>query len=195
MVVVLSNKGIGVEHYPRVITVYGDFPMAVRWHDEEYAGLLSELGGRSGSFRQFLNKRPPDTPSKAFKMILAIVKSGPVSGDVAFYYTAQGIFGLAETVDVIEGSPALESIGNRLRAIEKQHGLKGMEFWPRGEGPPEWCDLDHEWERTFDKIIVGKFIEYGELEMAVLYASNREEFNRRYEIGRRLVSQRRHKEF
>lgn len=81
----------------------------------------------------------------------------------------------------LAASPRLMRLDVTMVAIEEHCGQKP---WPQ-----EWHDLNHEWNLTLDKIIAAKFNELGEPGMAIIYASDRCEFYRRYENGRRLVSQ------
>lgn len=165
--------------------------MAVKWHDKEFEGLLSELDDRPGSFREFVAEHPLASATVAFKITLAVVKCGLITGDAAFYLIANAVLGLTEGRDAVAGSPVLASLGNRLMAVEKQRGLKGAESWPQGEGPQEWNDLQIDWNHAFEKLVIAKFMEFDEPGMAHIYANNRYEFNRRCENGRRLVFQRR----
>ncbi len=161
MVVEHSHEEIKVEHFPRVITVNGVFPMAVMWHDEEYVSLASELEGNCCSVRQFLSKDPGAPPRVKYIKVLIVMKMlrqrGRVTGDAAFYLIARPILFLAEDFE----------------------GVKTL-------------NEEQEQERIYDKLIAGKFLECGEAGMAALYMSDRCEFDRRYENGRRLTSKRRY---
>jgi len=122
------------------------------------------------------------TPVKLKRMLIdaqEFGRSGWFNGDAAFFLVATPIFKLATQIEELGASPKLISLDKKMVAIEKQYARKPL--------PQEWHDLEYEWNLTLDKIIIGKFIECGEPGMAALYASDRFEFYRRYENGRRLT--------
>lgn len=55
----------------------------------------------------------------------------------------------------------LGPISQKIHAIEKYHGLKDDEYWPIDEGPPEWIELQAEYEKQLDIQLNQLFIEFG----------------------------------
>ena len=113
-----------------------------------------------------------------------LIEAGIFKGDAAFFFIALPILKLAKQFEELASSPKLMRLSVKMMTMEERQGHAP---WPK-----EWHDLDHEWNLTLDKIIAGKFIECGEPGMAALFTSDRCEFYRRYENGRRLTIQHRY---
>ncbi len=82
--------------------------------------------------------------------------------------------------------PKLKEIHAKIDAIEKREGLKKDEYWKRADGPEDWQELNHQWERRADEIHADLMRQYGEYEAAALLLNDKEEFRRRHEISRRF---------
>jgi hypothetical protein len=127
----------------------------------------------------------PNIDHVKFKRMLHSAKEmsavGIISGHTAFFLIAAPILKLAQQFEELAACPKLMFLDGKMKALEERLGQRPL--------PQEWHDLECEWNRILDKIIVGKFIECGEPGMAALYESDRCEFYRRYENGRRLTSQ------
>lgn len=83
----------------------------------------------------------------------------------------------------VEEDPVFLRIEGRLRAIEREHGLREDEWWRIGEGPPEWDALNEEWERHFDQQWSELLRSCGEPTMAELRATNAAAFSRGVDHG------------
>lgn len=115
-------------------------------------------------------------------------QAGVFPEEAAFYLVAFCINHIAEErIQSSHDSGKLKQIGDKIRKVEAHHGLKDDEyFWPIAEGPAEYQALSTEWDTVADGITADTFREYGEEEMAVLYEGNRNEFDRRSEVGRQF---------
>ncbi len=83
----------------------------------------------------------------------------------------------------------LRDITSKMRAIEKHEGLGEFEYWPVGQGPEDYEELN----KKYDLISYGKFEEtlqeFGLHDMADLYRNNRDVYDAKREKGRRIVNQ------
>jgi len=64
--------------------------------------------------------------------------------------------------------PLLGDMSARIDAIERAHGLSEHEGWYVHEGPPEWQELNRQWEERVDVLSEEIFARNGEHELASL---------------------------
>jgi hypothetical protein len=82
---------------------------------------------------------------------------------------------------------ALADIQSRMERVRTRHNLSDDEFWPLGDGPPEWELLNREYDAISDRLFVATLREFGLLEEAQLREKEPQEFDRRRELGRRAM--------
>lgn len=80
---------------------------------------------------------------------------------------------------VTEEDPRLRDLMQRMAAMRAPHG----EDWKEGEGSEDYQSLLRERDRIADAIPPAIFRAHGELEMADLCETDREEFSRRVEAA------------
>lgn len=107
-----------------------------------------------------------------------------VPPEESFHMIAWLLLGIAEERKLAELPPEMAELHERIRAIEREHGLAADEFWHIGQGPPEWERLNEEFTRLSDLHTALVIREHGELEMAVMYLERRAEFEALFERGR-----------
>lgn len=101
----------------------------------------------------------------------------------AFYFVAFPV--LAITKDLgLKYSPPLARLNERMRAVEKSHGIKKGEIRSGKDAPPEWRSLNQKWNAIADKITAVTFRQYGEPEMAEMFANDRHGFDGLMSEGR-----------
>ena len=81
----------------------------------------------------------------------------------------------------------LGDINARMDAICKREGLDDDEYWPIGQGPEDWEELNEQYSQILDAKFEETLREYGLVDMADLYRQNRETYDAHREEGRRLV--------
>lgn len=81
--------------------------------------------------------------------------------------------------------PELEQISLGMRNIEQEHGLGPNEYWQTRDAPPEYRQLSSEWSAAADRRLTETMNELEGHEVASLFASNKGEFERLRERGRR----------
>lgn len=81
----------------------------------------------------------------------------------------------------------LEPISASIKQLQSEHGLADDEYWPTGEGPPEYAELNAAYERQLDSKLVEIFREFGADDLAALFLSDRESFDSHTELGRKSI--------
>lgn len=82
---------------------------------------------------------------------------------------------------------ALTAINDRIDAIRNEHGLDEDEYFLTDEAPPEYLELVRQCDEIFDQKFAETLREAGATELAELFCSNRSEFYRARERGRRAL--------
>ncbi len=104
--------------------------------------------------------------------------------EYVFYavYPVENLFNdrLTKDYDIIRINKAIEE-------IKIQYRLKPDEYWAVGDGPPEYKQLNTEYEDTSDRIFLKTLYEFELGEFANLIEENPEEFDRLRERGRRAI--------
>lgn len=125
---------------------------------------------------------------------LSILKAAQAQRDAGFMdrdQTLYSIFMMAEWLadDIVPNDPKLKEISTRISAIEKHGELADDECWLINDPdiPQDWRALIKMWDHHNDEILAAILKQCGEYEIADLFLNNREEFDLRFEAGRRLV--------
>ncbi|MFD0724751.1 hypothetical protein [Lysobacter brunescens] len=79
----------------------------------------------------------------------------------------------------------LESISKKIRDVEKSYGLKDDEFWPAGEGPSEYQELNEQWNALEDKLFNESLCALGGPEIAEIVKAGNGQYEKLRERGRR----------
>ena len=83
--------------------------------------------------------------------------------------------------------PELAAVDARMEEIRAEHGLEDGAYWPLGEGPIEWEELNTEHDAICERLFVETLREFGLVAEAALRQTDRQEFERRRELGRRAI--------
>jgi hypothetical protein len=87
---------------------------------------------------------------------------------------------------IMDGSyPELEQISASIGLVEERHGLEKGSYWHPSEGPREWRELNSMYDAATHVRFVETLREVQCQDLAELYTSDREEFDRLRERGRR----------
>ena len=111
---------------------------------------------------------------------------GTLPKALAFGHIARALTWLAESrVQASHRSGELAELSEDIKAIEKAHGLGAKDFWPNGEGPPEWQALNDQYNRAAIEIAAELMCQHGEDEMAELMLDDLERFDHLCAVERR----------
>lgn len=113
----------------------------------------------------------------------AMRNAGVLDASESHYLISSIIEQIAED-RVWETSPALKAISAKMREVEIKHGLTDGQYWPKGEGPPEYENLNAEYDRVIDEILAATFEEHGEIALATMHRHHRQQFDQLREEGR-----------
>ncbi|UDM51380.1 hypothetical protein [Cupriavidus sp. MP-37] len=83
--------------------------------------------------------------------------------------------------------PELEDVQSRIRNVMLAEGLTDDEYWPDGEGSLEYLDLSSQFDVAYERRFIETLSEFGLVDLVSLRNTNREEFDRRRERGRRAI--------
>ncbi len=81
----------------------------------------------------------------------------------------------------------LEVIVEKMDTIRQREGLNDDQFWPIGQGPEDWEDLEHQYTEVLEARFEEALREFGFDNIADLYHTDRKSYDARREMGRRLL--------
>jgi hypothetical protein len=108
------------------------------------------------------------------------------------YFAAMAVHSIAEeAVSVADEQGRLAELGSRMDEIQKREGLQDDEFWPLDESPEDFRQLFSESEELFAKVYDAVFTtmlrRYHLDDVLDLYENHREQFEKMWEEGRKLI--------
>ena len=109
--------------------------------------------------------------------------AGALPADVAWFLLFK--IGEESMLRVTGSDPELFELEERIVGIERAHGLKDLDSFRVGHGPPEWEAATKEWERIFDARLADVFRSIGEEELALLDAQRG--VDERFDRGREAI--------
>lgn len=127
------------------------------------------------------------------KHYLAIAEArfsaGEISEEERAFHRRYALENLVHESRWLNGSyeDVLGPIAESIKQLQSEHGLTDDEYWPRGEGPPEYVELNAEYERQLDLKLTEVFREFGADDLAELFLSDRASFDAHGELGRKSV--------
>jgi hypothetical protein len=139
-------------------------PTPHSWH-----GALSRLGSQSSKSER-----------------LGVYRAVRVAGSVP---VEAGFFLIAWIVDLLTDDRAEEGLREEERLLElirQKYGLEEDVSVNSEDVPAEYREAMQEMHKAWDKLYVGTLEECGEQEMAKLFHTDREQYDRLYEIGRQF---------
>jgi hypothetical protein len=154
------------------------YPRAVI--DARLAGLIDALPARPDWYPRWRRLGSGSTDEERLAVYQTIRDSGILPAEAGFYL-------LSSQVDAISNLDVETSLGpmeERLRDIEVAHGLEEGEIWEPGEAPKEYEALLKQYHDAWDECFATQLDSYGESEIAAVFRTDREEYERRHEAGR-----------
>ena len=103
------------------------------------------------------------------------------------------IFKLAESAMILltQADPVLVKLTAEIERVERAHGLEEGEYWYVDEGPPEWQELNRQWNEAHEELLLDILFDNGEDEIARAYAAEEEAL---FMEGRTLIFGEDHRE-
>jgi hypothetical protein len=100
-----------------------------------------------------------------------------------------GFYLVAWQADVIAAERAeieLRELDDQMEAVKQAHGLDEDDFWTSEDEPPEFRELRERYQAAWNQLLVDTLAASGEDDMAELFVSDHEAFDRLLEIGRQF---------
>ena len=151
------------------------------WRDVQQRNFGAEAEGEQRSLAALLRH-------------IQAARAGGTDSDVGFFLLCMMAEGYAERI--FDTDSELSALSAKIRAVERREGLEEFdEFDPdHPETPADWKALNAESKRRYQEVekishdrLAGWLRRHGETDMADLYASDRDAFDRRREAGRSQV--------
>jgi len=146
----------------KLATIVEASPTMPAWYD-----AWEELGLKS-------------TEEERLAVYQAVRDSGFLPAEAGFYLVSWQIDAMTSQ----DAEVSLYHLDEQMKGIKEAHGLEEGEFWSPGKAPKEYEELHRAYQAAWDGIFAEKLAEFGEREMADLYQTDPEEFQRRSEVGR-----------
>jgi len=156
---------------------------------QRYAGInakLAEIAAQHETparwYETWRRLGPDSTDEQRLAVFQAIRDAGALSADAGFHLVAWQI----EQILMVAEEEELWEIHEQLDAIRQDHGLAEDEDWLADEAPPDYQELNRQYEDAYDDLYRRLLERHGEHVMAQLYFDDQDEFDRRWEAGRRF---------
>jgi hypothetical protein len=130
----------------------------------------------------------PDYTARSIGLAAALYASRRISKSEYVFYAGFPIESLHDS-RLQDGhyEAVLGPISDAIRQIERDHGLLPDHFWLRGQGPRKYTLLIQQYDKLLDQKFGETLREFGLMDLSTLWETDREEFDRLRERGRRSV--------
>jgi len=125
---------------------------------------------------------PESTDEERLTVYRAVRDSGLLPDEAGFFLVSLQIDEIA-TRDEAE---CLRDYEERLKEIEQAYRFNDGEVWSPKTAPEDYQEVQREYYRAWDELFANKLEEFGETEMARLFQTNPNRFERLTEAGRRF---------
>jgi hypothetical protein len=159
------------------------YPGKIPWRAAVSAKLSRLLEGMSSPpdwYSRWCALGPTSSEVDRLQACQAIRDAAVLPPAAGFYLVSWQIDAISNEVAEIE----LADMEQQLRAIERKHGLQDDEFFLPGEAPDEFEQLRLQCQAAWDGIFLRLLRQHGEPEMAELFETDGDEFERRSDAGR-----------
>lgn len=119
------------------------------------------------------------TDEERLAVYQAVCNAGSIPQDAGFYLIAWQIDAIASRISETK----LSGLDEQLDTIRQAHGLDDLEAWP-GSPPPEYAELLDQYHAAWCELFLECLEQDGETELAALFRTDRDEFQRRSAAGR-----------
>jgi hypothetical protein len=152
------------------------------------SSVLPELATQQKLARENRQKdhwKDPITAKSWIDFAFAMYLARRISLQEYVFMVAHSVEGVHEGRIASKTYPELEQMSFEVRKIEQEHGLGPSEYWQTKDAPPEYRQLSLEWSAAENRRFIETLNELEGHEVASLFASNKGEFERLRERGRR----------
>ena len=125
---------------------------------------------------------PQSSEAERLAVYRAVYRDGCLPLEAGFYLVAWQADVIASERAEIE----LSQLDDQMDAVKQAHGLDDDDFWTSEDEPPEFRELRERYQAAWNQLFVDTLVACDEGDMAELFASDHEEFERLLEVGRRF---------
>ena len=144
------------------------------------ASIVAASSAQPAWYEDWKRLGPKATEDERLAVYQAIRNSGCLPSEAGFYLVSWQI----DAMTSLDAHTSLRHLEVRLIDFQLAAGYGEDEFWPSGKAPDEYEDLRLQYLEAWDRMFASKLAVFGEQEMAALFLSDPEEFERRSDIGR-----------
>jgi hypothetical protein len=146
------------------------------------AEIVAQASTPPSWYESWRSLGPEATDEDRLAVYQAIRDAGSLPCEAGFYLVAWQIDMLTSEAAEEE----LRELDEELEAIRRAHGLDELDRWPEGQEPDDYREIERQYMAAYDDLFVRKLKQHGEHEMTRLFRTNRVEFDRLHEEGRKL---------
>src|SRR5947209_7217004 len=125
-------------------------------------------------YEAWLRLGPGSTEEERLAVYRAVRDAGSVPEEAAFYLVSWQI----DAITLRHAEEALRGYEDRVEAVRRAHGLAEDDYWPPGEGPPDYQEAQRQLHDAWEALYAATLDELGEEEMARLFHTDRGRFDR-----------------
>ena len=123
---------------------------------------------------------PESSEEERLAVYQAIRDSGCLPAEAGFYLVSWQL----DAMTSLDAHTSLRHLEIRLIDFQLAGGYGEDEFWPPDKAHEEYENLRLQYQEAWDRMFASKLAAFGEQELAALFLSDPEEFERRSDIGR-----------
>jgi hypothetical protein len=130
--------------------------------------------------------KDPDTAKTIIGLAMSMLLARSISTQEYTFLVAMAAERVNDCRIETDSYPEIVDLMEQLRLVHAAHGLGPDDYWRVGEGPPEYEELNRQFDEAVHKRFIETLLELGVDDIADLYTVDRQEFDRRRERGRRV---------
>jgi hypothetical protein len=163
------------------MSIYEDGPFRTAINDK-LASIAATSSSEPPWYEAWRRLSPQSSEAERLAVYQSIHRDGCLPLEAGFYLVAWQ----ANAVALERAEIELSELDDQMVAVKEAHGLDDDDFWTLEDAPPEFRELRQRHQAAWDQILVETLVACGEGDMAELFQHDREEFERRLEVGRQF---------
>jgi hypothetical protein len=133
------------------------------------------------------SKRPNETVRRQVDLAHALLDGGRITEDEHLLFSTFPVEHLHHERWMEGAYPEIEALSKEMEGVEQAAGLSKDQYWMINDAPPEYITLSTRYDASLDARFAEMLDQFGLTELAVLWRTDRAEYDRRRENGRRAI--------
>src|SRR4051794_2221846 len=161
-------------------------PMAAHDDDPLHAAINAKLAQVADAsptpppwYEAWARLGPDSSEEERLAVYRAVRDAGSVPDEAGFYLVSWQV----DAITLRRAEEALRGHEDRVEAVRRAHGLGEDDYWPPGEGPPEYREAQRQLHDAWEALYAATLDGFGEQGMARLFRTDRGRFDRLTEAG------------